>query len=84
MQALKDYVDQKNAWGKIFGSTPLKLDNAKDRQRIAEAIDAELSPENLHCDGEISRSAAMAKYRKLATVARQLQKLDSSVRFYEL
>ena len=84
MQALNEYVAQKNAWGKIFGSKPLSLTNAQDRKRIAQHIDSELSPENLHCDGEISHSQAMAKYRKLARVAQQLQKLDPSVQIYEL
>lgn len=84
MQALNDYVAQKNAWGKIFGSKPLSLTNAQDRKRIAEHIDSELSPENLHCDGEISPAEAQRKYRKLARVAQQLQKLDPSVRIYEL
>lgn len=44
-----------------------------DRQPQTEAdiiarlrdIECELSPENLHCDGEISHKAAMAKYRVL-------------------
>ncbi len=30
-----------------------------------DRIDCQLSPENLHCDGEISRSQAMAKQRRL-------------------
>ena len=84
MKALQDYVAQKNAWISIFGSKPMSLSDAQDRKRIAQHIDSELSPENLHCDGEISHSQAMAKYRKLATVAKQLQKLDPSVQIYEL
>ena len=84
MKALQEYVAQKNSWGKLFGSKPLDLNSAQDRQKIADSIDADLSPENLHCDGEISPSAAMAKYRKLKQVAEQLKELDSSVTFYEL
>jgi len=84
MQALNEYVAQKNRWNAIFGGTPLDLNSAKDRVEIAASIDADLSPENLHCDGEISQAQAMAKYRKLSTVAKQLQKLDSTVRIYEL
>ena len=84
MQALNEYVAQKNRWNAIFGGTPLDLNSAKDRAEIAASIDADLSPENLHCDGEISQAQAMAKYRKLSTVAKQLQKLDSTVRIYEL
>ena len=85
MKALQDYVAEKNRWNAIFGMTqPFDLNEASDRKQIARIIDGELSPENLHCDGEISHAEAMRKYRKLATVARQLQQLDSSIQFYEL
>ena len=46
-------------------------------------IDSALSPENLTCDGELPRSAVQARYRELTTVAKQLQKLDPNVKFYE-
>ena len=84
MQALNEYVAQKNKWNAIFGGAPLDLNSAKDRAEIAASIDADLSPENLSCDGELSRTATVAKYRKLSTVAKQLQKLDSTVTIYEL
>ena len=42
-----------------------------------------LSPENLHCDGEISAAQARAKYRALTAAARELQQLDPTVKFYE-
>ena len=83
MKALQDYVAQKNSWGKIFGATPLDLNNSADRQNIADSIDAELSPENLTCDGELSRAQVQQKYTRLTRVAKELQKLDSSVKFYE-
>ena len=82
MQALNDYVAQKNSWGKIFGSKPLSLNNAQDRKAIAESIDADLSPENLCCDGELPRSQVQAKYKRLTTVAQQLIKLDPTVSKY--
>lgn len=84
MKALKDYVEEKNRWNAIFGGQPLSLDLAQDRKEIAAQIDCELSPENLHCDGEISPGQAMAKYRRLTTVAKQLQKLDPSVEIWEM
>ena len=84
MQALINYVEDKNKWNAIFGMAPMDINNAQDRQAIASSIDADRSPENLHCDGEISQAQAMAKYRKLSTVAKQLQKLDSTVEIYEL
>ena len=84
MKALQEYVAQKNSWGKLFGSKPLDLNSAQDRQKLADSIDADLSPENLTCDGELSRSQVQAKYKRLTTVAQQLKELDSSVTFYEL
>jgi hypothetical protein len=83
MKALEQYVERKNSWGKVFGTKPLSLSNAKDRQAIASSIDSDLSPENLSCDGELSRSAVNARYTQLTRAAAQLQKLDPTVKFYE-
>jgi len=85
MKALQDYVAEKNRWNKIFGMTqPYDLNEASDRKQIAQMIDSELSPENLTCDGELSRSQVQARYNRLTSVADQLQKLDPSIQFYEL
>ena len=81
---LEAYVDQRNRWGAIFGNKPLSLLNADDRQKIAGMIDSDLSPENLTCDGELSRSAVNAKYRLLTRAAQELQSIDPSVTFYEM
>jgi hypothetical protein len=83
MKALEQYVERKNSWGLLFGSKPLSLNSAEDRQAIADSIDSDLSPENLTCDGELSRSAVNARYTQLTRAAAQLQKLDPSVKFYE-
>jgi hypothetical protein len=83
IQTLEQYVDQKNSWGKIFGKPALSLLNAKDRQKIADSIDSDLSPENLTCDGELSRSTVQAKYRMLTRAAEELRSIDPSVTFYE-
>ena len=83
MSALTQYLDRKNSFAKIFGNKELSLQNAKDRQSIADSIDSDLSPENLTCDGELPRSQVQARYRALTSAARDLQKLDPSVKFYE-
>ena len=83
VSALTTYVDRKNAFAKIFGSRQLSLQNAADRQAIADSIDADLSPENLTCDGELSRSQVQTRYKTLTQAAKELQKLDPSVKFYE-
>lgn len=83
MSALKNYVDHRNAFRKLFKQPLLSLSIAADRQTIADLIDGDLSPENLTCDGELSRSAVQTKYNKLISAARQLKKVDPAVTFYE-
>jgi hypothetical protein len=78
---LQKYLDQKNQWNAIFGGKALVI--GKDNQRIANMIDSELSPENLTCDGELSRSQVQARYRQLTTAATELRSLDPTVTFYE-
>ncbi len=83
ISTLEQYVEQKNRWGALFGNRPLSLLNAQDRQRIAESIDSELSPENLTCDGELPRSQVQARYKMLTRAAQELQSIDPEVTFYE-
>jgi hypothetical protein len=80
---LEAYLAQRNAYAKIFGTPQLSLLNAEHRQRIASMIDADLSPENLTCDGELSRSAVNARYRQLTRAAEELKSIDPSVEFFE-
>jgi hypothetical protein len=83
IQALELYVERKNSWGKLFGSKPLSLLSAEDRQKIANSIDSDLSPENLTCDGEVRGAALREKYAYLTRCAQELQSIDSTVTFYE-
>ena len=83
MKALQVYIDRKNQWSAIFKGRQYEIATAKGRQEVANAIDAELSPENLTCDGELPRSVVQARYNELTKAARELQKLDPSVKFYE-
>lgn len=80
---LEQYVEQKNSWGKLFGSKPLSLLNAQDRLKIADSLDADLSPENLTCDGELPASQVRARHQFLTRCARELMSIDGSVKFYE-
>ena len=83
MKALQTYIDKKNQWNAIFKGRQFEIQTAKGRQEVADCLDADLSPENLTCDGELPRSQVQAKYRALTAAAKELQKLDSSVKFYE-
>ena len=83
MKALQNFVDQKNRWNSFFKGTQYNLNTAKDRQALADMIDSALSPENLTCDGELSRTEVNRRYKELMTAAKQLKKLDPAVTFYE-
>ena len=83
MKELKEFVERENKWSAIFGSPALDLKSAADRKKIAGKIDSCLSPENLTCDGELSRTQVNAKFRFLTRAAEQLMKLDPSVEIHE-
>jgi hypothetical protein len=74
MKNLEAYIEQKNAWNKIFSiesiNFPLTQANANE---LMNMIGSELSPENLHCDGEASISHVRAKVSQLNTVTKQLE-----------
>ena len=76
ISTLESFVERENKFGSIFGQPALSLLIAKDRQRIAEKIDAALSPENLSCDGELPRAEVARRYRALTSAAQDLVKLD--------
>ena len=84
MQTLNNYVAQKNRWTAIFGDAPLNLNSAEDRVKIAQSIDADLSPENLACDGEASAHHVRTQGRMLRECAIQLLDIDSTVTIHEL
>ncbi len=66
-----------NFMAQLFNKSPRVIDSGNltddDAQRIFQKIDGGLSPENLHCDGEISRSAAQAKYRSYMSAVKGLK-----------
>lgn len=50
MTALAQYLRETNQWGELFGQRPLFF--PLDARAILDKIECELSPENLHMDGE--------------------------------
>lgn len=83
MKALTQFVAQKNHWNSFFNGEQYEIKTAKGRQRVADMIDAALSPENLTCDGELPRAEVNRRYRELMAAARDLKRLDPTVSFYE-
>ena len=82
MKAIKEYVEQKNKWITMFGQPGLSLLDAKDRQRIAQNLDADLSPENLTCDGELRGAELQKRYNFLTKAAKELKSIDQTVEIY--
>ena len=83
MRALQEFIAQKNHWNSFFKGEQYEIQTARGRQRVADMIDAALSPENLTCDGELPRTEVNRRYKELMTAAKQLKKLDPGVKFYE-
>jgi hypothetical protein len=83
MKALQEFIDQKNHWNSFFNGEQFEIKTAKGRQRVADMIDSSLSPENLTCDGELPRAEVNRRFKELDTAAKQLRKLDPTVKFYE-
>jgi hypothetical protein len=83
MSALTTYLDRKNSFATLFGGKELSLQNASDRQKIADSIDSDLSPEMLTCDGELPAILVLQRKNQLTTAAFELKRLDPSVKFYE-
>ena len=81
---LENYVEQKNRWRAIFGQPALSLLKPADRQQIADIIDSEMSPENLTCDGELSRAQVSRKLKLLTRCAEELICIDFKVTFSEM
>src|SRR5210317_157877 len=70
---LSNYVEQMNSWNAIFNDASIEFPlTAESAQKIGSKLDGELSPENLHCDGEISAREAQRKYNFLTSVVDEL------------
>ena len=75
MKNLETYVTKKNEWNKIFGeTTPIEFPlNQAQVNGLMSSIGSELSPENLHCDGEAPMAYVRQKYAELTKVQKELE-----------
>ena len=80
MKALNALIKQENVWASIFNNhTAYEVTTVAGRRRVAEIIDAKLSPENLSCDGELPMTQVRARYRALTGAAQDLVRLDPTM-----
>ena len=84
MRALQEFIAQKNHWNSFFKGKQYEIVSKVGRQEVAGMLDADLSPENLTCDGELPRAEVARRYKTLTKAAQELAKLDPSVKIYEL
>ncbi len=80
-QALQAIIKQQNFWSKLRKEPEVEMDTLTIVQANAlyETIDCGLSPENLHCDGEITRAQAQQKFNQYMQAIKELQKRGFSV-----
>ena len=76
MKNLTHYIDNRNSWNSFFPNSktitfPLDQTTVDD---LARSLDSDLSPENLHCDGEISQTQAQNKYNYYGKVIKELDR----------
>lgn len=70
----KAYFEREIAVAKLFGR-PLEMPNKENALQWARRIECDLSPENLNCDGEISRAEANRKYKVLMAAKAHVEKV---------
>jgi hypothetical protein len=79
LHTLEQYVAQYNSWNKIFDKShvDININNiTKDQAHsLVMRLDNEMSPENLHCNGELSHSQVQTKYDHLMGVWQDLRHL---------
>jgi hypothetical protein len=76
MKNLQRYLDEKiNFWAKFQNKTLMTLPlSTEDIEVVTDSLACNLSPENLHCDGEITRAQAQTKYNFYMRVHRDLER----------
>jgi hypothetical protein len=77
LHTLEQYVAQHNSWNKIFDKAHVDIDidtmSKLQADDLIRKLDSEMSPENLHCDGELTHSQAQDKYDHLMAVWQDLR-----------
>ena len=74
MDQLAQYIEHHNALAQLFGQKTFELDTLtmNDCLELLGAIEGDLSPENLTCDGELPRDEVSRKAAYLEAAQRQL------------
>ena len=73
---LAKYLEQVNFMQLMFKRPKLSVNNPGDRKYLLDAIEGELSPENLCCDGELRGAPLRAKHQMLLGAQAEILKRD--------
>jgi hypothetical protein len=74
--ALEKYVDSKNLWERLTKKPERPVPTTPEEcEHFFNALECDLSPENLCCDGEISMAAVRSKSRQYNAAWKQLEKI---------
>lgn len=76
MKNLQRYLDEKINLFRQWRNEPLITLplSSEEADEVTESLAMNLSPENLHCDGEITRAQAQTKYNFFMRVHRELER----------
>lgn len=74
---LEIYIDRQNAFAKIFKRKEYDFKDlsAEDVKDLYNALECDLSPENLCCDGELPQAEVIRKARHLNAAMEELSLL---------
>jgi hypothetical protein len=80
-QALETVAARINLFREFQNKELIDIDNltTDDANALYDQIDGMMSPENLHCDGEISVAAARKKARALLSAVDTLQSMGFAI-----
>lgn len=71
---VQQYLDELNPWRVPYGDPAFTLPLTDDEtEEVFDRLESAVSPENLHCDGEISNKAAERKLNYLLLVWKALE-----------
>lgn len=76
MRTITYFIEQQNRMNQIFNHPLFPAVSELSQEQVTElcqTIDSKLSPENLHCDGEISRREAKKMETYLLKAFNELQ-----------
>lgn len=78
MKHLEQYLERVNFWrvnGEKKPAYTIATLTRADAERIMESLECDLSPENLSCDGELSRTEQTKRFRLYSGAMKDINKM---------